>query len=130
MLICTSKFHIVMADVGNPDQNQSTWTYFCGSCPHAVCLTALTDVSKTHHTHHNHIRANQSRLCQTISIIQELLQNTNSSQSHRTRVIFYLEKKIKLQQTCYEFPSEEHALKIPVCSSSLASYACFMYLKK
>lgn len=80
------------------------------------CFSPHDISQQTRHALHNHIRANQTRLCQTISIIQELLLNTNSSQSHRTQAIFNPKKKNK-QQACYE----EHTLKFPVCASSLAS---------
>lgn len=89
----------LLADVGNPDLNQATWTDYRGSYHRTMCFTDVSNAwhltAETRHTLHNHIRANQSCLCQTIAIIQELLPNTNSSPSHRTRVIFNLEKKIR-----------------------------------
>lgn len=86
------------------------------------CFSPHDISQQPRHTLHNHIRANQTRLCQTISIIQELLPNTNSSQSqsHRTQTIFNSEKKNKQQQACYELSVWGARIKV--------SRLCFIFM--
>ncbi|XP_073684050.1 dedicator of cytokinesis protein 1-like [Garra rufa] len=48
---CGSEDRSLLADVGNPDQNQTTWTDYRGSSHHAMCLTAVTDVSRCMTSH-------------------------------------------------------------------------------
>lgn len=148
----------LLADVGNPDQNQATWTDYRGSYRRAMCFTALTDVSNcmTSHSrdapHSSQSHQSQSKLSvpnnfnnsraiteyKLITITQDLSNLQPREENQATTGVLWVSvwrTHFKVSSLCFIFSqlSMLYAFKVVIFNSSAVwrwALALFLFMQK